>query len=29
LNDLVNYIDAVDTAHVFLSLSKVDADPDA
>jgi len=26
LNDLVNYIDAVDTAHVFLSLSKSDAE---
>ena len=29
MDDLVNYIDAVDTAHVFLSLSKTDAETDA
>jgi hypothetical protein len=29
MDDLVNYIDAVDTAHVFLSLSKTDAETEA
>jgi len=28
MDDLVNYIDAVDTAHMFLSLSKSDAETD-